>query len=178
MSVRLLEGIFGPILARVVDTHQLVCEEKTKPEYETAIEILREGSKVLQMYPQENGMILKLVVDGKCERQVRAKIGLDGRLDHSSVGMCMTRLGFQENNGTRAMMKYFDTLRKIEVDGPTIVLENDDGEVCRFKILGGMWNPGKSKIRIWSDKFDETVDLEGQRAKELAAPFKIQRSVE
>jgi hypothetical protein len=166
--------ILGPVLGRVLDQHQWVCEEKTRPTYETAIEVARENNKIIQAYPLPEGLILKLVVDHKCVRQARVKNNARGSIDHYSVSNVLKMFGFKKcelKDGTALLVQFFQTVQNMVVDGPTVIMYNSDKKECRFKILGGIWKPGKSKVRIWCDQFDKELLLEGPEAKDLTKSY-------
>ncbi len=164
-------NLFGPVLGIVVDKHQWWVEKAACPHYETAIPITKSAVGEIFMYPQEKGMVLKLVVDGKCTRQVQTGINAQGSADHDSISLGLKKLGF-ELSGTKALMTYFKALQSKSVDGPIVRMQDANGKICQFQILGGFLKPNETTVTMKYDEVFCSGKLEDVLLRNQADPFK------
>lgn len=164
-------NLFGPVLGIVIDKHQWWIEQAACPSYETAIPITKGPAGEIFMYPQTKGMVLKLVVDGKCTRQVQTGINAQGSADHDSISQGLKKLGFQLS-GTKALMTYFEAMRSKSVDGPIVRMKDDSGKICQFQVLGGFLKPNETIITMKYDEVFSSGKLWDMLLRKQAEPFK------
>lgn len=166
------ENFYGPVLGIVVDKHQWFVEEQLCPKYDTAISVFTSSNGEIQVYPLERGMVLKLVRDGKCVRQVQTKLTVQGSVDVDDITRGLAKLGFPDLNGTSLLITYFKTMQSIEAVDPIVRMKSVDGRICEFQIHGGILKPGKSMVTL---KYDDAKTVAGKlddpKIRELAAPF-------
>jgi hypothetical protein len=167
--------MFGEVIGDTLDRAQWIAEGQTNPTYENAVTVCGDiAGKSLQIYPNERGFVLKLMLDGKCNRQVQTGIMVasDGRTrcDLDSLTAGAKKLGFT-SSGTGLFAAYAKALGEMKTSPVVMIRASADGTTAVFTVVGGMKDLRSRTITIKIGTTELSGGPDSREVKEAAAPF-------